>query len=128
MNFSKHVYALLIIGVLFVLLDSSYLYLIKDIFELQVASIQRVSLQFKLSGAILCYLFLILGLYYFIILPHKSASDAFLFGLIIYGVYESTNYAIFKKWKPEVLVMDTLWGGVVMSIVTYIVYKYDLIM
>jgi uncharacterized membrane protein len=92
-------------------------------FELQIAAVQRVSLQFRLSGAILCYLLLILGLYYFIILPKKSVMDAFLFGIVIYGVYETTNYTLLKKWKPEIVVIDTLWGGVLFAIVTSIIYK-----
>jgi uncharacterized membrane protein len=92
-------------------------------FELQIAAVQRVSLQFRLSGAILCYLLLILGLYYFIILPKKSVMDAFLFGIVIYGVYETTNYTLLKKWKPEIVVIDTLWGGVLLAIVTSIIYK-----
>lgn len=118
-----HLYFLFIIGILLVTIDSLYLYTIKDMFELQIAAVQRVSLQFRLSGAILCYLLLILGLYYFIILPKKSVMDAFLFGIVIYGVYETTNYTLLKKWKPEIVVIDTLWGGVLFAIVTSIIYK-----
>jgi len=118
-----HFYFLFIIGILLVAVDSIYLYTIKDMFELQIAAVQRVSLQFRLSGAILCYLLLILGLYYFIILPKKSVMDAFLFGIVIYGVYETTNYTLLKKWKPEIVVIDTLWGGVLLAIVTSIIYK-----
>ena len=118
-----HFYFLFIIGILLVTIDSLYLYTIKDMFELQIAAVQRVSLQFRLSGAILCYLLLILGLYYFIILPKKSVMDAFLFGIVIYGVYETTNYTLLKKWKPEIVVIDTLWGGVLFAIVTSIIYK-----
>ena len=119
----NNVYTLFIIGVLLVTIDSMYLYTIKDMFELQIAAVQRVSLQFRISGAILCYLLLILGLYYFIILPRKSVMDAFLFGIVIYGVYETTNYTLLKKWKPEIVVIDTLWGGVLLAIVTSIIYK-----
>ena len=118
-----HFYFLFIIGILLVTIDSLYLYTIKGIFELQIAAVQRVSLQFRLSGAILCYLLLILGLYYFIILPKKSVMDAFLFGIVIYGIYETTNYTLLKKWKPEIVVIDTLWGGVLLAIVTSIIYK-----
>jgi uncharacterized membrane protein len=34
-----------------------------------------------------------------------------------------TNYTLLKKWKPEIVVIDTLWGGVLLAIVTSIIYK-----
>jgi uncharacterized membrane protein len=72
-------------------------------------------------GAALCYIFLIFGINYFIIKPHKSVSDAFLLGIIIYGVYETTNYALFKNWSMLTVIMDTLWGGILFAVTTYIV-------
>jgi uncharacterized membrane protein len=47
--------------------------------------------------------------------------DAFLFGLIIYAVYDSTNYALFKQWKPLLAIMDGIWGGVLFAATTYII-------
>ena len=123
MKYNKQIYILIVIGVLFVFLDAVYLYSIKDMLENQIASVQRVSLQFRMSGAIFCYLLLTFGLYYFIIVPHRPITDAFWLGILIYGVYETTNYAVLKKWKPEIVAIDTLWGGVLMALVTGIVYK-----
>jgi uncharacterized membrane protein len=80
-------------------------------------------MEFRVEGAILCYLALILGLNYFIIQPKKSAVDAFIFGLVIYAVYETTNYATLKKWSPTLVVMDTLWGGVLFALTTYLTYE-----
>jgi uncharacterized membrane protein len=74
-------------------------------------------------GVVACYLFLIIGLNYFIIKPKKSVSDAFLFGLVVYGVYETTNYALFNKWSIYTVIMDTLWGGILFALTTYIVNK-----
>jgi uncharacterized membrane protein len=72
-------------------------------------------------GAALCYVFLIVGINYFIIKPRKSVSDACLLGLVIYGVYETTNYALFKNWSITTVIIDTLWGGALFAITTYIV-------
>ena len=69
----------------------------------------------------LCYIFLIIGINYFIIKPRKSVTDAFLLGIVIYGVYETTNYALFKKWSLLTVFMDTLWGGVLFAATTYII-------
>lgn len=113
----------LISAVLFVVIDFIYLNLIKNYFENQVKSVQGTPLQVNFLGAILCYIFLILGLNYFIIKSKRSAYDAFLFGIVIYGVYETTNYALFSKWSIFTVIMDTLWGGVLFATVTFIINK-----
>jgi uncharacterized membrane protein len=110
-------------GVVLLVLDSVYLRAIKNIFELQIIAVQRVSLQFRLLGAIICYICLIGGLYYFILRTRRPVQDAFILGLVIYGVYESTNYAILKHWKWEIMAMDTLWGGILFALTTFIVYS-----
>ena len=65
--------------------------------------------------------FLIVGINYFIIKPKKSVSDAFLLGIVIYGVYETTNYALLKNWSILTVIIDTLWGGILFAITTYII-------
>lgn len=107
-------------------LDSIYIYLTLGEFRLQIAEVQRVVLQVKYLGAILCYFFLIFGLYYFILREHKSILDAMLFGFVIYGVYDTTTYAVLKKWKLKLMIMDTLWGGALMGLTTWLTYKFSI--
>ena len=57
----------LISAILFVVIDFAYLNLIKSYFQNQVKSVQGSPLQVNFLGAILCYIFLIFGLNYFII-------------------------------------------------------------
>ncbi len=114
-------YSLLVSAIVFVSLDAVYLNLLKDYFNKQVQDIQGTKIQFNLLAALICYIFLIYGLNYFIIRPRKSASDAFLLGLVIYGVYETTNWAIFTKWSPLSVIIDTLWGGTLFWLTTTIV-------
>ena len=114
---------ILITGIVLILIDSIYLTLLKGYFVKQVKIIQGSKPQIKYIGALICYLFLIIGLNYFIIKPKKSVSDAFLFGLVIYGVYESTNYALFNNWSVLTMFIDTLWGGILFALTTYIVNK-----
>jgi uncharacterized membrane protein len=107
-------------------LDSIYIYATLNEFRLQIAEVQRVVLEVKYLGAILCYFFLIFGLYYFILREHKSVFDAMLFGFIIYGVYDTTTYAVLKKWKLKLMIMDTLWGGALMGLTTWLTYKFSI--
>ena len=113
----------LISAILFVVIDFVYLNLIKNYFTNQVKIVQGSPLKVNLLGVVLCYIFLIFGINYFIILPKKSAYEAFLLGLLIYGVYETTNYALFSKWSILTVIMDTLWGGVLFALVAFIINK-----
>ena len=51
----------------------------------------------------------------FIVLKKASYTEAFLLGLCVYGIYETTNYALFNEWKPHIVVTDTIWGGILFS-------------
>lgn len=111
----------LLSAILFVLLDSIYLNLIKNYFMNQIKSVQNSPIKLNFVAALICYMFLITGLNYFIIGPKKSVRDAFLLGIVIYGVYETTNWALFKNWSVLTVIMDTLWGGILFALVTWII-------
>ncbi len=114
-------FTLLISAIVFVVLDYFYLNLTKNYFENQVQLVQGSPLKLNYLGAILCYIFLIFGINYFIIKPKRSIQDAFLLGLIIYAVFETTNLALFSKWSWFTVLIDSLWGGTLFALTTYIV-------
>ena len=117
---------ILLPAIILLTLDFIYISATLNEFRLQIAEVQRVVLQVKYLGAILCYFFLIFGLYYFILREHKSVLDAMLFGFVIYGVYDTTTYAVLKKWKLKLMIMDTLWGGALMGLTTWMTYKFSI--
>jgi uncharacterized membrane protein len=106
-----------------ILVDLLYLNMIKDIFKKQIENIQSSQVKIKLLGGLLTYIFIVAGLYYFIIKQNKGPKDAFILGIVIYGIYELTNYSLFSKWEPKIVVMDTIWGGILFAIVTFIINK-----
>ena len=115
------VFIFLLSAITFVVLDSIYLSLIKDYYSRQVQAVQGTPLKINFLGAIICYIFLIFGLNYFIIKDKRSIQDAFLFGLVIYGVFETTNQALFSKWSWMTVIIDSLWGGVLFALTTAII-------
>jgi uncharacterized membrane protein len=121
-NFNNHV-KLLISAIIFVVLDSIYLNLIKDYFVKQINLVQNSPIKIDFLAILLCYIFLIFGINYFIIQPNRSIQDAFILGIIIYGVYETTNKALLTKWSWLTVIMDTLWGGILFALTTYIIKK-----
>ena len=114
-------FLLLLSAIIFVTIDYLYLNSIKSYFGKQVQSVQGSPLKMNFLGAILCYIFLIFGINYFIIKPKRSIQDAFLLGLVIYGVFETTNITLFSKWSWITVIIDTLWGGILFALTTYIV-------
>lgn len=114
-------FLILISAILFIAIDMIYLNLMKNYFSKQIQSVQGSPIKMRVLGAAICYIFLIIGLNYFIIKPNRSVSDAFLLGIVIYGVYETTNYALLSKWSMLTVILDTLWGGVLFAVTTYLI-------
>jgi uncharacterized membrane protein len=113
----------LLAAVILVVLDSIYLNLIKNYFMNQIKIVQGTPIQINFLAVILCYVFLVFGLNYFIIRQNKSVTDAFLLGLTIYAVYEFTSMGLLKKWSWLTVIMDTTWGATLFGLTTFIVYK-----
>jgi len=114
-------FLILLSAIIMISIDFVYLNVTKGYFSKQIQLVQGSQAKINYLGAAVCYIFLIVGINYFVIKPKKSVSDAFLLGIVIYGVYETTNYAIFKNWSILSVIIDTLWGGLLFASTTYIV-------
>ena len=44
----------------------------------------------------------------------------FIYGIVLYGVYDMTNYALVNKWSLKMSIVDIIWGGAINSVVTCI--------
>jgi uncharacterized membrane protein len=113
---------IIISTIVILILDGTYIYANKSMFQDTVVNIQRVVMQVKPIPVILVYLLLVIVINYFIIQKNRSHLEAFLLGFCIYGIYEGTNHAMFKKWPLQIALMDTIWGGILFSATTYITY------
>jgi len=116
-------YKLLLTAIVFVIIDGIFLTMMKPYFENQVIAVQGSALKVNITATLLCYVFLIFGIYYFIIKPNKSVQDAFLFGIVVYAVYETTSRALLTKWKWSTVFIDTLWGGILFALTAWIMKK-----
>jgi len=109
----------IIFSVIFLVIDAFYLNLSANYFNNQVKIIQGENLQLNMISTVLCYLFLTTGIFYFAIIKNLSITECFFLGLFVYGVFETTSHAIFKKWKYKTILMDTVWGGVLFASSVY---------
>lgn len=133
---------LLVLSVIILALDAVFLTLAKDIFARQVMLVQGTAMKVNIPSAAVCYVIIVLGLYYFvlrhIIVPNASSAAAaiqtmrigdgvkaaFFLGILVYGVYETTTLAILRNWSPMTALIDTTWGGTLFALSAYIFYKY----
>ena len=120
---------ILISTILFIIIDSIYLTLTSPIFNKVVKNIQGNNIKLKLDGAIYAYICIVLIFNYFIIYKKGKLLDAFMLGFLTYGIFEGTNRAIFSNWTINVMLIDSLWGGILFSLVFIIMklyYKEDI--
>ena len=108
--------------VVFLSLDFAFLYSMRSLFEKQIIAVQGKPVVFNVYAALVCYIALIFGIYYFIIREKRSILDAFLMGIVVYAVFETTNLALLSKWSYKTAIIDTLWGGTLFALTAYIVY------
>jgi uncharacterized membrane protein len=77
-----------------------------------IARIQGSPLRLRLAAAIPVYVALA-----FLVQLSKSRLDAFLIGWATYAVYDFTNYSTLANYDLKFAVADSLWGGVLFTIV-----------
>ncbi len=81
-----------------------------------------------LIASVLVYFFVALAITFFVLPGLKTTTDytisffwgGFL-GLIIFGIYDLTNYILFVDWPLRIAVMDMCWGFLVFGLTTIIV-------
>lgn len=112
------------------ILDAIWITINKPRYDALVASVQKKKMTVRIIPAIIAYLAMVIGLV-FIIIPNakkdKNGSAVIralkyggLFGLVVYAIYNATNYAIFNGYLLPVAIMDTLWGTFLFFVVTWV--------
>ena len=111
---------------LILLIDSLYLNSISPYFKNMIVKIQKAPFQMNILGVFISYLFIVVVINYFIIQKKRSVFEAFLLGLCIYAIYEGTNYALISNWSLPIVIVDSLWGGILFAVTTYLTYFFAL--
>lgn len=116
------------------LLDFVWLMVNAKRFDTLVKSVQGSGLRMNYTGAILSYTSIVL-LFLFVAFPMartvKSRSSSYsrawialttggVLGATSYAMLHATNMAIFKGYGGIVPILDTIWGGVLFTLVVYV--------
>jgi len=131
----KKFIALFISCISFIILDLIWIKIMQVPFSKMISSIMLPKLHINFLTLIYTYALLLIGFIYFIALPYlvhkktfKYLIASFLLGVIIFGNFEITNSALFPNWKTSILILDTIWGGVLYFASTIIlILSYKLI-
>jgi uncharacterized membrane protein len=125
-----HTVTLAAIGaVAFMVLDGIWLgLLMKDFYRQQLAPIVRLAdggIAPNWPAAFVVYVLLGAGIAVFVIprastVPMAAAYGAAL-GLVIYGVYDFTNYSTLRQWPFVLTVADVAWGTAATAVCAAIV-------
>jgi len=112
-------------------LDFIYLKLTGNIFNSLIKKIQHNNLNLRLYSTFMVYLLIFIMWVIFIYNErHKytlkeNVLRGALLGLTTYGIFDFTNHAIFEHWNLKIVVMDTLWGAILYSLITFLsIYKF----
>ena len=107
-------------AVAFMALDALWLgILMKDFYRQQLAPIVRLGdggMAPNWPAALVVYALLGTGIALFV-MPRAStvslaAGSGALFGLVVYGVYDFTNYSTLRQYPFVLTIVDTAWGVV----------------
>ena len=111
---------LLLTAITLVVVDMGFLYLMGPYFGKMVKSIQGSDMVLNNLTAFITYVILVLQIYYFIISKNASYMDAFILGSTTYAVFDFTNLSVFKNYNMNIALVDSIWGGILYMLVTFI--------
>jgi uncharacterized membrane protein len=96
-------------------LDLFFLFTGGIFFRHMVERIQARVVEIRFMAAIPVYFAMA-----YLLLQTKSYTEAGIYGLCVYTVYEMTNYAIFKDYDLKIALMDMGWGAILFMFARYV--------
>lgn len=141
MRFFKQKYniyfAALISFIVLLALDAVYLSIVSRFYKASIRRIQGgVDMKVNLIAAVACYAFLVLGLIFIVFtqlsrygsLRSLSLQNKLLYalrfggvvGLVVYGVFNTTNLAIFRDYSKTLAIIDIVWGTILYTLATFV--------
>lgn len=121
----------------FVALDVFWIgFLMNDTYKQKIGSLLRMksgAFSPDIFSALLVWVLIVIGSYLFVLplVLNTSLLVQFLwgaiYGLIVYGVYDLTNYALLNAWPLSITLIDLGWGmfaNGLLAILLNFLYRY----
>jgi uncharacterized membrane protein len=119
---------IVIFTILVVCIDSVYLKAVVPEFSKMITKIQGSPIKTNINAAIVVYIAMICVWYVFIWSEMKnkgikeSMIRAGILGVCIYAIFDFTNMAILNNYRLDLSIIDSIWGGVLFSLCTYLLH------
>lgn len=131
-NINYKIVKIIFIYFLFIfIIDVNMLALLSNLWGQTIFKVQKEKAVFRKIYAGVSYILMTFGVYYFVYRHinknnwiNDTLINGFLFGLVLYGVFDMTNLAIFKNYSLYTGLIDMLWGSILMSITTFLTYYF----
>ena len=116
--------------------DLPYLYINADLFKKKTMEISGKGYpKNRLYSAVLVYVAIALGIMVFVLPKIDTTKTTMvrindsllyggLFGMVSYAIFDFTSHFMYEGWSIYVSIMDTLWGGLLCAIVSFIISYY----
>ena len=115
---------LIVSSIILTVIDLVWIKLIMGpLYNTMIPNIQSSNIIVNKQYAMFSYLTLIFAMNYFVlpnVTDNNNLSYAFIFGLVLYGVYDFTAAAIFTNWDERTMYLDVIWGGALYAITAYL--------
>lgn len=96
-----------------------------DQYNSLIYNVQNKPLSLRFIPTMLSYITIILPIVLFVIpklTPQRRVLNSLVYGgimgVLMYGMFSFTNYALIQDWSFSVVLLDTIWGGVLYSLVS----------
>ncbi len=131
--YSNYIKQFLIVFILLAVIDFPWIGIIyaKE-YTRVIESVQKQKFVVRYLGGLIVYIAIALIIVGWVIprLQHKSKVtflDCLLYGGLlgglVYAVFDFTNYALFTNWTLKTSIIDTVWGLVLTTLVTFLSMK-----
>lgn len=115
-------------GIVFIALDGLWLGVIaRSFYKEQLGSLLTTQPDWIMAAC--TYAFMLAGFLWFVF-PQVQMSRSVLqamqygarFGVVVFGVYECTNAAIITGWPFYMVIIDTVWGGILYAMASAAIF------
>jgi uncharacterized membrane protein len=127
----------LLIVVLLIVIDFIWIGIINSQnYKKVIKAVQKSDLKARMLPGLVVYIALAFIILYWVVPTVKVSrnqktlfmnafTNGFLLGALVYAVFDFTNMAIFSNWTLTISIIDSLWGGVLTGLITYIIVKVN---
>lgn len=128
----KTIFIFIILIVILGILDFLWLGIVAKKFYINEFG-DNIKSPFNVYSAVIVYLLLAAGIFIFVLNnnfvknPLSALLIGVIFGIVVYGVYDFTNFATLKHYSLRLVIVDVLWGGFICGTASFLTKYFSVL-